>query len=196
MKIRDRIVDLRRVKASELMPNPKYWRTHPESQANAMRGLLAEIGIVDAVLARETPDGLMLIDGHLRAELDPEAEWPVIVLDINDKEADQLLATFDTMTGLAATDVGKLEDLLTDLDDFASKDVNDMLNRLAVESGLAVTDWDGGSVVDADAIGDYDPDGEIALIRISLARDGHVAAVKIVEDALNAKEINYAIKVL
>ena len=37
-----------------------------------MRGVLADIGWADAVLARETPDGLMLIDGHLRAEVAPE----------------------------------------------------------------------------------------------------------------------------
>ena len=37
-----------------------------------MRGVLADIGWADAVLARETPDGLMLIDGHLRAEVAPD----------------------------------------------------------------------------------------------------------------------------
>ncbi len=36
MKIRDRIKELRRVKASELLPNPKNWRTHPTEQADAM----------------------------------------------------------------------------------------------------------------------------------------------------------------
>jgi len=30
--------------------------------------MLAKVGYADAVIARETPDGLMLIDGHLRAE--------------------------------------------------------------------------------------------------------------------------------
>ena len=64
MSIRDRIMDLRRVKACELLPNPKNWRTHPDEQADAMRGVLAEVGWADALLARETPDGLMLIDGH------------------------------------------------------------------------------------------------------------------------------------
>ena len=37
MKIRDRIKELRRVKASELLPHPKNWRTHPQEQADAMR---------------------------------------------------------------------------------------------------------------------------------------------------------------
>jgi hypothetical protein len=44
MKIRDRIVELRRVPAGSLLPNPKNWRRHPKAQADALRGLLSEIG--------------------------------------------------------------------------------------------------------------------------------------------------------
>ena len=33
-----------------------------------LRGLLQEVGYADGLLARETPGGLMLIDGRLRAE--------------------------------------------------------------------------------------------------------------------------------
>ena len=79
MRIRDRVKELRRVKASELLPNPKNWRVHPPAQADAMRGVLAEIGYADALLVRETSDGLMLIDGHLRAEVTPDMEVPVLV---------------------------------------------------------------------------------------------------------------------
>src|SRR5262245_6791023 len=52
MNIRDRITELRRVKASELRPNPKNWRTHPDAQRNALRGVLSEIGYADALLTR------------------------------------------------------------------------------------------------------------------------------------------------
>ena len=44
MQIRDRIKELRRVPASELLPNPKNWRTHPVAQQDALRGVLAEVG--------------------------------------------------------------------------------------------------------------------------------------------------------
>jgi hypothetical protein len=44
MQIRDRIIGLRRVRASELRPSPANWRTHPAAQSDALRGLLAEIG--------------------------------------------------------------------------------------------------------------------------------------------------------
>ena len=66
MQIRDRVKELRRVKAGLLRPNPKNWRTHPQAQQDALRGVLAEIGYAGALLARELPDGtLELLDGHL-----------------------------------------------------------------------------------------------------------------------------------
>lgn len=45
MAIRDRVKELRRVRASELLPNPKNWRMHPKKQSDALRGILAEVGI-------------------------------------------------------------------------------------------------------------------------------------------------------
>jgi len=51
-------------KPGGLLPNPKSWRRHPPDQVNALRGLLAEIGYADALLARELPDGrFMIVDG-------------------------------------------------------------------------------------------------------------------------------------
>src|SRR5580658_3317170 len=96
--IRDRIKELRRVAARELVPNPKNWRRHPARQAAALRGVLQEIGYADALLARELPDGrLMLIDGHLRAETTPDAVVPVLILDVSDAEADKILMTLDPL---------------------------------------------------------------------------------------------------
>ena len=112
MQIRDRIKELRRVKASDLIPNPKNWRTHPAAQQDALRGVLAEVGYADALLARETPEGLMLVDGHLRAETTPDAEVPVLVLDINEAEADLMLATLDPMAAMAGRDEDRLGELL------------------------------------------------------------------------------------
>ncbi len=72
MQIRDRVKEFRRVAAKELRPHPRNWRTHPAGQRDAMRGVLAEIGFADALLARELPDGsLQLVDGHLRVEVAP-----------------------------------------------------------------------------------------------------------------------------
>ena len=113
MEIRDRVVELRRVQARDLLPNPKNWRRHPKVQADALRGLLDEIGIADALLARELPDGrLQLIDGHLRAETMPDEEVPVLILDLNEAEADKLLLSLDPLAAMATADNQRLNDLL------------------------------------------------------------------------------------
>lgn len=110
--IRDRVKEFRRVPASELRLNPKNWRTHPQAQRSALRGVLAEVGFADAVLAYETADGLTLIDGHLRVDEMGEREVPVLVLDVTEAEADKLLLTLDPLAALAGRDEAALEQLL------------------------------------------------------------------------------------
>src|SRR5690606_32314336 len=114
--IRDRITDLRRVRAGDLRPSPKNWRRHPETQRRAMKAALAEIGFADALLVRETGEGLELIDGHLRADLDPEQQVPVLVLDVDEQEAGKLLATLDPLAGMAEADLEALKLLSAELD--------------------------------------------------------------------------------
>src|SRR5512144_3281681 len=110
MQIRDRIKELRRVRASELRPNARNWRTHPAAQRDALRGALAEVGYADALLAREREDGsLELVDGHLRAETTPEAIVPVLVLDVTAEEADKILLTLDPLAAAAGVDRERLD---------------------------------------------------------------------------------------
>jgi hypothetical protein len=112
-QIPDRIRELRRVWASELVPNPKNWRRHPKEQAAALKGLLAEVGYADALLARELPDGrLMLIDGHLRAETTKRAMVQILVLDVTEAEADKLLLTLDPLVAMAQADQEQVRALL------------------------------------------------------------------------------------
>jgi ParB-like chromosome segregation protein Spo0J len=116
MQIRDRIKELRRVEARTLRPNPRNWRTHPKNQADALRGVLSEIGFAQALVARELEDGsLELIDGHLRAETTPNAIVPVLVVDVDEREAAALLATLDPLAALAMTDEDQLAALLADV---------------------------------------------------------------------------------
>lgn len=146
--IRDRIKELRRVPASQLIPNEKNWRTHPQAQQEALRGVIEEIGYADALIAYESPDGtLKLIDGHLRQDLHPEAIVPVLVLDVTEAEADKLLATLDPLAALAEADKDKLEALLRDVR-FDTPAVQDMLTDLGGSEGINI---------DANA-GQTDPD--------------------------------------
>tara|TARA_R110002020_G_scaffold122026_6_gene277250 strand:- start:409 stop:1173 length:765 start_codon:yes stop_codon:yes gene_type:complete len=130
MQIRDRIKELKRVKASELLPNPKNWRTHPVEQQDALKGVLAEIGYADALIARETDDGLMLIDGHLRAEATPDSNVPVLILDVTEAEADKMLLTLDPLAAMAVSDDKKLSALL-DTVSSENEAVNSLLNTLS-----------------------------------------------------------------
>ena len=128
MKIRDRIKEFRRVKASDLLPNPKNWRTHPKAQQDALRSVLAEIGYADAVIAYETKNGLMLIDGHLRADTTPDSEVPVLVLDVNEEEADKLLVVLDPLSAMAGADIHKMDELLRGLD-FQNEALREMISK-------------------------------------------------------------------
>jgi DNA modification methylase len=137
VQIRDRIRELRRVRASDLLPSPRNWRTHPKSQQDALRGVLAEVGYADALLAREVDGGrLMLVDGHLRAETTPDSLVPVLVLDVTEAEADKLLATLDSLAAMATADAGKLDALLRDVRT-GSEAVAAMLAQLAGENPIA-----------------------------------------------------------
>lgn len=115
-EVRDRIVELRRVKASELVPHPKNWRTHNKKQRQALRALVGRLGFAGAELAVVMDDGrLMLIDGHLRAEAFPDAELPVLVTDLTMDEADALLATYDPISAMAGRDNEALSALMADV---------------------------------------------------------------------------------
>ena len=110
---RDRVRELRRVRAGDLAPAPKNWRSHPPEQRRALESILREVGFAGALLARELPDsGLQLIDGHLRAETTPDQKVPVLVLDVTEQEAEKLLLTFDPLTAMAEADEPKLRALL------------------------------------------------------------------------------------
>src|SRR5262249_8791497 len=129
--IRDRIRELRRVPASQLRPSPKNWRTHPSAQRDALKGLLAELGYCDALLARELADGaLELIDGHLRAETTHDMEHPVLVLDVTAEEADKLLLPPAPRASLAEANLEQLTALLASVDT-DSEAVQSLLAELA-----------------------------------------------------------------
>ena len=124
MTIRNRIQELRNVRAGDLQADPRNWRVHPKAQRDALATMLTSIGYADALIARETPTGLVLIDGHLRADIDAEQVVPVLVTDLDEQEAGQLLATLDPLAAMAEADDKALSDLLSSLD------VNDEIEKL------------------------------------------------------------------
>jgi DNA methylase len=113
-QLRDRILDLRRIPARDLQDHQMNWRTHPQAQQDAMRGVLDELGIAAALLVYDSPrqGGLCIIDGHLRKSLDQAQEWPCLLLDLDDDEAAYLLATHDPLGAMAEASREKLAQVL------------------------------------------------------------------------------------
>ena len=86
------------------------------------------------------PDGsLELVDGHLRAETTPDQEVPVLILDIDEAEANKLLATLDPLAALAVADSERLNELLQDVRTSNSA-VQSMLVDLVKQCGVAGDD--------------------------------------------------------
>lgn len=140
MIIRDRIKELRRVRAGDLSPCPRNWRTHPPAQVAALQGVLSEIGYADALLARELPDGtLELVDGHARQALDQEQIVPVLVLDLDQDEAHKLMTVLDPLAAMAEANEQALGELLAEIQT-ESEGLQAMLRDLEAEAGAFKVD--------------------------------------------------------
>jgi len=134
---RNRIKALEYVNSADLTAHPGNWREHPAAQAEALKGVLSEVGIAGALLAyRSERQGgaLVVIDGHLRKDAAPQ-QWPVLILDVDDAEADYILATHDPLAAMATADAGALDALLSSVQSGEAA-VMEMLADLAAHSGL------------------------------------------------------------
>ena len=143
MQYRDRIIGLEYHNAADLTPHPGNWRSHPKSQVDALRGILGEVGIADTILAyRSERNGgkLTVIDGHLRRDAAPQ-QWPVLVLDVTDAEADYLLAVVDPLSAMANADAAALDALLASVNS-GDAAVQAMLAGLAEEAGITPPDFE------------------------------------------------------
>jgi len=137
--LRNRIVGHRKIKASELKHHPLNWREHPKGQQQVLQAIIKEVGFARSLLCyvsetdkelylgpdhtATTPDAklplltqrpeppLTLIDGHLRANLNPDEILDVEVLDVTDDEARKLLLTLDPLVELAKPNQEMLRNL-------------------------------------------------------------------------------------
>jgi DNA modification methylase len=139
IRVRDRVVELRRVRAGDLVESPRNWRLHPKRQRQALQAVLSEVGFADAILARQRDDGaLEIVDGHLRRSIDPDLVVPVLVLDVDEAEADKLLATLDPLASLAVADPEPLAALLASIET-RSEELRRLFADLAAGAGVQPT---------------------------------------------------------
>jgi hypothetical protein len=140
--VRDRIVEIRRMRPRDLAPHPENWRTHPDDQAKALNAVMRDIGKAGVLLAyRSAANGgaLTLIDGHLRRTQYGDQEWNVAITDLNDDEARKLLVVHDPLAGLAGTDDAMLKSLLASVQT-ADLEMGQLLDRIAVDHEIDFSD--------------------------------------------------------
>ena len=131
VNVRDRIVEMRRVASSELIGNDANFRVHPSAQKNAFSAVLDEVGIAGALIAYHSErngGALTLIDGHMRSQ-EFAGDWPVLVTDLNDDEADKLLLAYDPVSHMAINDKRMLDEL-RDRANFQDASIQVMLDEL------------------------------------------------------------------
>lgn len=138
MDLKDRVTELTRIDTADILNNDSNPSDHPPAQRAVMAALLAEIGKAGALLAycsERNGGALTLLDGHLRKE-DFPGVWPVLILDLNDKEADLLLATHDAVTGMATVIASAMSEL-SDRIETNSEPIRALIERQKAESDLA-----------------------------------------------------------
>lgn len=103
-------------KAGELVGHPGNWRKHGESQVEAFRSLLSELGQWVGYVVLNEKTGRVL-DGHMRkAAVPPEELVPCLVGEWDEAEERLILATFNPVGDLAGVDAVKASALLEGLE--------------------------------------------------------------------------------
>ena len=139
--LRDRVKELRRVRAADIEGAPWNWRFHPQSQVDALAASVEELGFFDPLDTRELPGGrLQLIDGHARRDLidsriGPDTLVPCVVTDFTEEEAKKANLLKDPLAAMAEADKGKLDALLREVQT-GSESLAGMLTELAEKSGI------------------------------------------------------------
>lgn len=107
-----RVVDMKWMRAGDILPHPENWRVHGPEQKEAFAAMMEGIGFAGALLTFTLPDGrLMLIDGELRQSTLPDELLPTLITDLNEDEARELLAMHDPMSALATANKAKIKAL-------------------------------------------------------------------------------------
>jgi len=151
VRVRDRIKRFDRVRCADLLANPLNWRQHSEGQKAAMSGILAEVGMVDALLVRERGDGTYeIIDGHMRAGMMPGEMVPVLVLDVTPEEATKILLTFDPISAMATANAVNLDALLREVE-FSNAALQALVSELADSASLYIDEATAAEIVEDEA---------------------------------------------
>lgn len=112
----NRIVGYGEESPAALMANPRNFRVHPQEQADALSGILRQVGVVQDVIVNKTTG--FLVDGHLRVALalqQAQASIPVKYVELTAEEEAKVMLFLDRLTAMATIDKAKLEDLVNEV---------------------------------------------------------------------------------
>lgn len=101
---------------TQLLANPRNWRTHPATQRMALRGSLDTVGWVQQVMVNTTTGHV--VDGHARVEeaiSKGEPTVPVLYVELSPEEEALVLATLDPIGAMAERDDERLRSLLAEI---------------------------------------------------------------------------------
>jgi hypothetical protein len=138
---------------ADIEENPLNFRTHPQSQRDALAGTINEVGWYGYPDTFETAGGgVMLIDGHLRKshlieKYGPDATIEVNVTDFDEAEARKAMLTHDPLAAMAEMDAGKLDELLRSVET-GDEALSKMLAELAADAGIIPPDFQPASIED------------------------------------------------
>lgn len=110
---RSRIVGEEDEDPTQLLASPLNARIHPQTQEQALIGMLDQVGWVQRVIVSKRTGHVL--DGHLRvaaAISRGEPAVPVLYVDVDDAEEKLILATMDPLSAMAGYDAEVLDQLL------------------------------------------------------------------------------------
>jgi hypothetical protein len=129
---RDRVVEMVNVKASDLVLNHHNPSVHSDQQKIIMEEMLESTGFVGAIKGRRVGDKIEILDGHLRAQLAGEEIVPVLILDLNDQEADIFMLTYDPVAAGAKISRSKSQALRLKAVTLTSKTYEQIAERATI----------------------------------------------------------------
>jgi hypothetical protein len=174
---------IRVLRVADIEDHHLNFRTHPNSQREALAGAIAEIGwygYPDCYIADNGK--VRLIDGHLRrehliAKYGPEATIEVNITDFDEIEARKAMLTHDPLSALAETNGAKLEELMSDVS-IESASLRRMLDDLALGAP---------NLEDVDTIGlsDEGQPGDVNVQDMELQPEEHYDFILVLADNVN-----------
>jgi ParB-like chromosome segregation protein Spo0J len=146
--LRSRIVGEGEEAPDQLLANPLNWRTHPKHQADALEGLLDEVGWVQRIIVNRRTGHV--VDGHLRVQVAQrrgEPAVPVLYVDLSEEEERLVLASLDPIGAMAGTDRDMLSQVLASVE-APEGELQRMLASLAVDAGVIAPDFSAAGLED------------------------------------------------